>query len=72
LQRVDTNRKIERRVTCGKRERKADRRWDSLAAYRAAVSFNAGHEPLPEAGAERTLEAVGSMPWFGEDTSLRH
>ena len=28
---------------------------------------NAGPEPLPEAGAtqERTLEAVGSRPWFG-------
>jgi hypothetical protein len=26
---------------------------------------NAGHEPLPEAGAQRTLEAVGSMPLFG-------
>jgi hypothetical protein len=27
---------------------------------------NARYEPLPEAGAtqERTLEAVGSMPWF--------
>jgi hypothetical protein len=25
---------------------------------------NAGHEPLPEAGAQRTLEAVGSMPLF--------
>jgi hypothetical protein len=23
---------------------------------------NAGHEPRPEAGAQRTLEAVGSMP----------
>ena len=27
--------------------------------------INAGHEPLPEAGAQRTLEAVGSMPLLG-------
>jgi hypothetical protein len=26
---------------------------------------NARHEPLPEAGAQRTLEAVGSSAWFG-------
>jgi hypothetical protein len=26
---------------------------------------NARYEPLPEAGAERTLLAVGSIPWFG-------
>jgi hypothetical protein len=25
-------------------------------------SLNARHEPLPEAGAQRTLEAAGSMP----------
>jgi hypothetical protein len=35
---------------------------------------NAGHEPRPEAGAERTLEGVGSMPslgaWDGRDTVL--
>jgi hypothetical protein len=29
------------------------------------VSPNTGHELLPEAGAQRTLEAVSSMPWFG-------
>jgi hypothetical protein len=29
--------------------------------------INAGHEPLPEAGAQRTLEAVGSMPLLGHD-----
>jgi hypothetical protein len=28
-------------------------------------SPNAGPEPLLEAGAERTLEAVGSRPWLG-------
>jgi hypothetical protein len=27
--------------------------------------INARHEPLPEAGAQRTLKAVGSMPLFG-------
>jgi hypothetical protein len=31
---------------------------------------NAGHEPLSEAGAQRALEAVGSMPWFGEALSV--
>jgi hypothetical protein len=33
---------------------------------------NARHEPLPEAGArdERTLEAVGSMPLFGQRLRL--
>jgi hypothetical protein len=28
---------------------------------------NAGHEPCPEAGAQRTLEGIGSMPWLGDD-----
>jgi len=26
---------------------------------------NAAPQPLPKAGAERTLEAVGSSAWFG-------
>ena len=31
---------------------------------------NAGHEPLPEAGAQRTLEAVGSMRMILIGTAL--
>jgi hypothetical protein len=31
----------------------------------AVVGPNARHEPLPKAGAQRTLEAVGSMPLLG-------
>jgi hypothetical protein len=31
------------------------------------VSPNAGAQPLPEAGAERTLEAVGCSPMLGDD-----
>src|SRR5712691_1303926 len=36
----------------------------SSRAYKVALEQtpNARHEPLPEAGAQRTLEAVGSMP----------
>jgi hypothetical protein len=36
------------------------------------VKPNARYEPLPEAGAtqERTLEAVGSMPLFGDAFTL--
>jgi hypothetical protein len=35
------------------------------------VGPNAGHELLPEAGAryERTLEAVGSMPWLDQNSA---
>jgi hypothetical protein len=36
-----------------------------LPQFRLGMEPNAGHEPLPEAGAQRTLKAVGSMPWFG-------
>ena len=35
-------------------------------------SPNAEHEPLPEAGAQRTMEAVGSMPWFGSMSFGNH
>jgi len=31
---------------------------------------NARPELLPEAGAQRTLEAVGCRPWFGHGTDL--
>jgi hypothetical protein len=30
-----------------------------------ANHINARYEPLPKAGAQRTLLAVGSIPWFG-------
>jgi hypothetical protein len=36
-----------------------------LLSTPAELMPNARHEPLPEAGAQRTLEAVGSMPLFG-------
>ena len=32
--------------------------------------INARHEPLPEAEAQRRLQAVGSMPLFGQDCHL--
>jgi hypothetical protein len=31
--------------------------------------INAGRQLLPEAGAQRTLEAVSSRPWFGVRSS---
>src|SRR6266567_3680596 len=30
-------------------------------------SPNAGHQLLPQAGAQRTLEAVSCTPWFGPE-----
>jgi hypothetical protein len=33
---------------------------------------NPRHEPPPEAGAQRTLEGVGSMPGFGADAARKH
>jgi hypothetical protein len=33
------------------------------------VAANAGHQPMPQAGAQRMLEAVGSMPLFGGATA---
>jgi hypothetical protein len=35
----------------------------------STIKPNAGHQALPEAEAQRTLEAVGSMPLFGLHTA---
>jgi hypothetical protein len=34
----------------------------------APVAPNARRQPLLEAGAQRTLEAVGCTPWFGAES----
>ena len=46
------------------------RSWESVnmmpnVLMGAFLLPNAGRQPLPEAGAQRTLEAVGWTPWLG-------
>jgi hypothetical protein len=43
---------------------------ESLPAPQGELRSNARYEPLPEAGAQRTLEAVGSIPLLGASAAM--